>query len=234
MSEKDDISRDDFEDKKIGLERYKAKLDFWKFLAGSVFAAIAIATIPPSFQLATAYLETARKDRELSQSKATFHDTYIKDFVEKALNQDIEIRLRLAKYFSEVSDESYRAGWKNYLENLTDLRFHLRADINKQEAALYNLIQNSSKDTVEIKELRRTLAWEYGELGYSEPNRDVVKDPRSLSAAPSGISAFSGAIVLIDFLPENLTPESAACLLLNGVKYIAAYYRPPGSNLPTL
>lgn len=45
----------DLEREKIGLDRYKAKLDFWKFVLGSVFAAIAIATIPPSFQFATAY-----------------------------------------------------------------------------------------------------------------------------------------------------------------------------------
>ena len=51
--------------KKIELERYKARLDLWKFLAGSVCAAIVIAAIPPAFQWTTAKLEEVRKTREL-------------------------------------------------------------------------------------------------------------------------------------------------------------------------
>ena len=97
------------ENKKLVLERYKAKLDFWKFMGASVFAAIAIAAIPALFQWATSVLESARKTQEFEQSKITFHETYIKDFVEKALNQDIEIRIRLARYFAYVSDKEYKA-----------------------------------------------------------------------------------------------------------------------------
>jgi len=109
------------EEQKIALERYKARLDFWKFIGASVFAAIAIAAIPPGFQWATNKLEGARKDRELLQSQASFHDNYVKDFLEKALNQDVEIRIRLATYFSNVSDTTYKQGWDAYLKQIGDL-----------------------------------------------------------------------------------------------------------------
>ena len=95
----------------FALERYKAKLDFWKVVLVSGFAAIAIASIPPGFQFATSWLENARKGRELAQSQATYHDTCIKDFVEKALKEDIEYRIRLAMYFANVSAEAYKQGW---------------------------------------------------------------------------------------------------------------------------
>jgi len=168
------------ETQKIALDRYKAKLDFWKFMGASVFAAIVIATIPPIFQWANEKLESARKDRELSQSRATFHDTYIKDFLEKgALNQDIEIRIRLAKYFADVSDDSYKAGWSNYFADLSELRNKLRMEIDSGERQLYDLQQSRPPDDARIAEIKRDLAWKYGELGYSEPNRDVVRDPRS-------------------------------------------------------
>jgi hypothetical protein len=37
----------DIERAKLDLDRYKAQLDFRKFIFGSVFAAVAIAAIPP-------------------------------------------------------------------------------------------------------------------------------------------------------------------------------------------
>ena len=58
MANEDDLSALNLEAQKLELERYKAKLDYRKFVLGSVFVAIAIAAIPPLFQLATAYWNT--------------------------------------------------------------------------------------------------------------------------------------------------------------------------------
>jgi hypothetical protein len=169
----------ELENRKIELERYKAWLNFWKFVGGSIVAAIVIAAIPPFFQLATSALESARKERELVQSKVTFHESYIKEFLQNALRQDIEGRLRLAAYFSNVSDEEFKTGWQDYLRNLNDVRKGLREQINLGERTLYQLQQERPQDQVKILELERNLKWQYGELGYLEPGRDVVKDPRS-------------------------------------------------------
>ena len=179
LSEHEKKVRSDLETQKIALDRYKANLDFWKFMGASVFAAIAIAAISPLFQWASAKLEDARKGRELSQTRAAFHDTYIKDFVEKAVGQDIELRIRLAAYFAGVSDDSYKTGWRSYHKELSDLRDKTREMINTGERQLFEIQESDHPDPVLTAEIKRKLAWWYGELGYSRPDRDVVGDPRT-------------------------------------------------------
>ena len=55
----------ELEIRKLELERYKARLDYRKFVLASVFAAITIAAIPPLFQLATALLEYTKSQAQL-------------------------------------------------------------------------------------------------------------------------------------------------------------------------
>ena len=50
----------ELEREKLSLDRYKAQLDYKKFVLGSVFVALALAAIPPLFQLATAAHEYRR------------------------------------------------------------------------------------------------------------------------------------------------------------------------------
>jgi hypothetical protein len=176
-------------------------------------------------------LESARKDRELSQSQALSHDQYVKDFLANALNQDIEIRIRLATYFSNVSDTTYKLGWSKYLADLEQLRDSLRLQINADERKLLNLQQAGSADQAEITELKRNLAWRYGELGYSEPNRDVVSNPRAPASVSFQPVAALDATVL--FTAQNTTGV-ARCLAASGIKYVARYYRPSTSRIASV
>lgn len=96
------------EREKLDLERYRAQLDYRKFVLGSVFVALAIAAIPPLFQLATAALEYVKSNAERQAKQQAFRDDYIKEFVSSALNQDIELRIRFAQYFARVSTEPFR------------------------------------------------------------------------------------------------------------------------------
>ena len=68
----------------VELERYKARLKFRQVIWVSGFAATVIAAAPSAFQWATSGLEETRKNRE-------FHDKYVEDFIEKAVNADIEL-----------------------------------------------------------------------------------------------------------------------------------------------
>jgi hypothetical protein len=183
MTQAEDVVPPDQAVQNLALERYKATLDFWKFVLVSGFAAIVIALLPPLFQYETARLEDARKERELSQSKATFHDTYVKDFFQEALKQDIEVRIRLAMYFASVSDGDYKKDWNNYLTALTDLRQKIRDEINAGEAKLGDLQEVNSADLSKRRQVARELAWKYGELGYAAPDRDVGA-VRSFSFSP--------------------------------------------------
>jgi hypothetical protein len=84
MDDDENRSQDDIEKQKIALERYKAQLDYRKFVLGSVFVAVAIAAIPPLFQLATAVLEYVKSSADRQAKQQAFRDDYIKEFVSNA------------------------------------------------------------------------------------------------------------------------------------------------------
>jgi hypothetical protein len=90
-----DPTQPDLERERLDLERYKARLDYRKFVLGSVFAAVAIAAIPPLFQLATAVLEYVKSQSQIYAEQEKFHETYIKEFLDRALSQEIEVRMKV-------------------------------------------------------------------------------------------------------------------------------------------
>jgi hypothetical protein len=175
--------------KTIALERYRATLSFWKYVLVSGFAAVVIAYLPPHFQYETAKLEDARKAREEAQGKMAFHDQYIKDFINMGLNQDIEIRIRLATYFANLSDDDYKQGWKDYLKALTDLRSNIRTKINEDTAKLYELgLTGGVNDVPTIRRLGRELGWEVAELGYARQDTDISVAASSIAELPKTVA----------------------------------------------
>jgi hypothetical protein len=164
------------EAQRIELERYKARLDFRKFMWGTVVAGVTIAAIPPLFQLATAYLEYIKSEAARSMQAQQFRDGYVKDFLNTALNQDIEVRIRFAKYFSSVS--SNKADWQNYLSDLTKLREAKKVEIDKLEEAWEKLANQPRANATEVNKAQRHLDWTYSEVGYVAPNRSTLSNPR--------------------------------------------------------
>ncbi len=179
----------DLESRKLEFERYKAQLDYRKFIWGSVFVAIAIAAIPPSFQLATAVLEYVKTQAKLQIDKQSsdadrltkqeeFHQSYIKDFLANALNQDIELRIRFAEYFAYVSAGKFQDGWVKYHGGLVGHRGDIRNKIDQMEGDWQTKAQAQAR-TPEIDRIERNLAWLYKEVGYVEKNRSVAANPRA-------------------------------------------------------
>jgi hypothetical protein len=200
MADNDDQVRLEFEKDKLELEKYKALLDYRKFWWGSVFAAITIATIPPSFQLATALLEHVRtqaqaqtdqnnKEAEARTQQQRFRDEYIKEFLSRGIDQDIELRIRFALYFSHVSDEKYRKQWVNYHQALKGDRDRIRKDISTWELDWQQKAQARPRDDAELDRIARNLTWAYKEVGYAERNRSVAQDPRTPSTPVQASSA---------------------------------------------
>lgn len=171
----------DLEQEKLRLDRYKAKLEFWKFVLASVCAAIVIALIPPSFQLATAYLEKVKgdKDRQLKQQED--RDSYIKDFLNNALNQDIELRIRFAQYFAYVSADAFRQGWIDYRSELQRQRGDIRRQIDQMEGDWSQAVRAKQAKDEDIERLERNLKWAYAEVGYVERERSAAANPRAKS-----------------------------------------------------
>jgi hypothetical protein len=181
----------ELERERLSVEREKARLDYRKFVLGSVFVAIAIAAIPPLFQLATAFLEYVKTEQQLrldQQNKEAdrqteeekFREEYVKDFLTNALNQDVELRIRFAEYFSYVSADTFRKGWTEYRDSLLKHRDQIRKQIDEMEAD-WQLAQSreNQRGSPEVERLERNLAWAYKEVGYVEHDRSVAANPRA-------------------------------------------------------
>jgi hypothetical protein len=180
----------ELEIRKLELERYKARLDYRKFVLASVFAAITIAAIPPLFQLATALLEYTKSQAQLRidqqnreaerlAKQEEFRETYVKDFLANALNQDIELRIRFSEYFAFVSAESFRKGWTQYHDTLLKHRDEIREQISQLEDEWRRLKESPAPDNIRVDYVTRTLTWLYNEVGYVERNRSVTVNPRA-------------------------------------------------------
>jgi len=172
-------SQANLEREKLELERYKSRHDYKKFVLGSVFIALAIAAIPPSFQLATAALEYVKSNADRQAKQQAFRDDYIKEFITNALNQDIELRIRFAQYFARVSTEPFREDWIAYLNDLRGVRNEIRMQIDKMEAEWRLKTQAQQREEADIERLERNLAWAYKEVGYVERNRSAAGNPRA-------------------------------------------------------
>jgi hypothetical protein len=176
VDETANVANTSLEAQRLELERYKAKLDFRKFMWGTVVAGVTIAAIPPLFQLATAYLEYIKSEAARAMQAQQFRDGYVKDFLNTALNQDIEVRIRFAKYFSSVS--SNKEDWTTYLGDLTRLREAKKVEIDSLEEAWEKLANQPRADATAVNKARRHLDWAYSEVGYVAPNRSTLSNPR--------------------------------------------------------
>jgi Protein of unknown function (DUF1353) len=198
MSDISQQSQIDLEKEKLELKRYKIRLDYKKFVLGSVFVALAIAAIPPLFQLATAGLEYIKSNSERLAKQQEFRDGYIKEFLSNALNQDIELRIRFAQYFARVATEPTRPDWVAYLGDLKVGRDTIRKQIDEMEAEWSAAASAKNPDDVEVARLERHLAWAYKEVGYVEKNRSAAANPRS-PEAPSFLANPTNSLYLSRF-----------------------------------
>jgi hypothetical protein len=65
------------------------------------------------------------KELELKLAAADKHQNYIGQFINQAIDKDIELRIRFAEYFATVSDEPER--WEKFLVNLVKKRDEFEA-----------------------------------------------------------------------------------------------------------
>jgi GH25 family lysozyme M1 (1,4-beta-N-acetylmuramidase) len=192
------------------LERYKATLDFWKHIIVGGLVAITIAAIPPVFQFATAKLEETKANAERSAKQEQFREDYVKSFMEKGLDQDIELRLRLADYFASVSPPELKEGWVDYRTRLEDKRKDVRNEINDLEKKWRALASVPNSNQGDIDELERKLTWDYKELGYVERNRSVSTNPRLPEQAAASLAQ-------LDFSAEDIPGDTLQALLNGGM-----------------
>jgi hypothetical protein len=98
-------------------------------------------------------------------------------FFSGLLNQDIELRIRFAEYFSFVSSESHP--WRTYLDDLKKLRAEKRKEIDELEADWEKVTGTLPRNTGKQNELDRHLLWAYNEVGYVPRDRSATSNPRA-------------------------------------------------------
>lgn len=159
--------------------RYEARLGVWKVVLGTVVVGLAGVLIPGAISFYSAYFDNQRKEVELRLAKETAYQAYIKEFFTTAINQDIELRIRFASYFANVSEADQRELWGKYLGALITQRSENRGSINGFERQLVDL-KRAGADVSNaglFDEVLRKLQWAYAEVGYVPINRSVVKPP---------------------------------------------------------
>lgn len=175
------------------LERYRLRLGFWQAIWGTLISGGVAVAIPAAVDAYKAQLdlrkaeqEVALKQKEIESKAQDLHQTYISKFIDTALNQDIELRLRFSEYFSYVSEKESREQWKLYHDELEKRRDGIRLSINDKETRVAHLgavsKPNLSEQT-ELFNLKRELEWNYAEVGYARQDSNITIP--SLSAPAS-------------------------------------------------
>lgn len=173
----------------IELEKYKTRYSFYKVAVGTALVGVVSVIIPGAIEYWKATFENQRlsyqyeiddkrKRTEIELAQINQQQAYVKDFLETALNQDIELRIRFADYFSKVSAEPFREDWSEYRKSLVEVRNSTRSEIHeKEETLLRNLSLETptTEEQIEIAKLRRELEWRYREIGYLERDRSIVR-----------------------------------------------------------
>jgi hypothetical protein len=158
------------------LRRYEARLGVWKVVLGTFIVGLAGVLIPGAISFYTAYFDNERKKAEFELSQQAAHQQYIKDFFATAINQDIELRIRFADYFANLSGPQQEGMWRNYLTSLRELRDRNRETINKLEKQLvgFKRLSQEEIDVAEFDRINRELTWANSEVGYIATERSAV------------------------------------------------------------
>lgn len=160
----------------LAFRRYEAQLGFWKVVLGTFIVGMAGVLIPGAVNFYTVRSENLRKQTELEISQQEAHQQYIKDFLSTGINQDIELRIRFADYFANLSGPGQEQLWQNYLERLRKLRDDNRRKINELEGRLVDFKKQppDQVDNAEFDRVNRELAWANAEIGYVPTERSNV------------------------------------------------------------
>jgi len=161
------------------LERMRIRYGFYKVLAGSTLVGALGVLVPGAIEFWQVFFDNKRQELELRITQAQQQREYVKEFLDTALIQDIEHRLRFAQYFSKVSTTDFKDGWNELYTDLQGIRNTIRSEIHVREGELRRLLaveekSRSVEQQVEIAQLKRELEWRYREVGYVERGRSVV------------------------------------------------------------
>ena len=177
------------------LEFYKTTLEHRTKLASIIMVSGVAVAIPAAVEAYKARLEAYAKDRSLEIEKVIkeretnlrdkeqklkeleFRQHSIETFSSTGLQQDIELRIRLAEYFAALSDQDYSAKWDAYRTSLTTRRENSKKLLDE----LYDQIDveeaKDRPDVLGLRKLYRAKRWLEAEFNPVQPSEKVTLRP---------------------------------------------------------
>jgi lysozyme family protein len=177
----------------LNFERYRTRLGFWQVIWGTLISGGVAVAIPAAVDAYKARLEIQKsvedqklKAKEIEGKILDSHQQYISNFLNTALNQDIELRIRFSEYFAFVSEPSSQTAWEHFRSSLITRRDSIREQINAKEMQLERMRAQRSNLTVEqqidLSRVERELNWNYAELGYVRRDTNVTAPVATVGA----------------------------------------------------
>ncbi len=160
------------------LEKYRIRYGLYKVVFGTAIVGLASVLVPGAVEFWQLRFENQRKAVEIQLAQVNQQQDYVKDFLQTALNQDIELRIRFADYFAHVSASPFKKDWIAYRDSLFKVRDPIRREIHERELEIRIAMVDPDPDIQTqalIAQLSRELEWRYREVGYVARDRSVVQ-----------------------------------------------------------
>lgn len=202
------------------LERYRIRFSLYKVVLGTMIVGLAGVLIPGAVEFWKLQFEDSRKRYELELAQEHQQREYVKDFLETALSQDIELRIRFAEYFKHLSSGTARSNWDAYHKALFETRNARRMEIGEKSQQIEELRYGSEqriKKQIEVLNLEREVDWAYAELGYVQSDRSVLPTLAERERDGELAAQNSAAVAVVSSLdaipgPIKVRGEEDACL----------------------
>lgn len=166
-------------DLEFQIRKYEARMSVLKIGLGTALVGVISVLVPGAVEFWDLRFQTWREQEQLAFQREVAREGSIQNFVELALNEDIEYRLRLAEYFSVVAHETDKPLWEGYYNDLKTRRRDTKAQILKLESQLNQIaykpeMERTPEETIAMSTLKLELDWLYGELGRTIRGESVV------------------------------------------------------------
>jgi uncharacterized protein (UPF0216 family) len=187
-----------------GFEKFKYKVELFKWLIGSV-----------ALVVMTAIIDWGFKDRAAGLQEIQQYDKYATELI--VLNNDPVKKRMLAQFFSKVTpSEKLRDGWEKYFAEV-DLEY--KAFLSKDSLAQARLKEIMEKDSLTLSS---SLILEKKQLeNQVSENRRIINQPLVLP---------KNTVIPVVYIQIGSEEQRIAAIELSG-KIIEAGYKAPGIEL---
>lgn len=195
------------------LRRQAAWFDLVKVLIGTALVGLAAAFFPAAVDYykargaeieKQAQIALARQTFELEKQK--FYQGFIERFATTGYNQDIEIRIRLARYFAMVAEDEYGERWQRFLLVLEEERDELNRLFDENLALLAaEIARPGGPDQMAVLRINATLERIRNRSGYVPV---TLPPSAATTAAAAGRSVAAAAQATGQAAPQAAAPVS--------------------------